>query len=365
MNTFRGHTVDPALFDGPVPLSGGETKPLRAIALAEPGDVVWVPESTLALARSMLTYYEEMGIVRDVLLTSEWPRALSRGQQLDVLFFGTAAHALAPNEYRLRASLRWNSKNNFLRDAKELGGNVPYTKFIDKGSFRVPGFVKNLPIYLRTEGATVVLKAAVSAGGKDVLICRTAMELMRAIESDQFFGRDVQVQEYLSDATFYGVQYARGRIFVTEQVMNSHGAYAGAIPVCNRELVEAMHTTTRRVISAVAGEEIPIFSLDVAVAADGRILLLECNPRYGGTSFPWLLAERIGLSASQWEYRYIPCRQGIDPFRTCLTTAKLPGQMVGAIVVDPGVDHGEVGVMFVGNESARRSLIRACTQLLA
>ncbi len=367
------HRVESELSQGPVELAGLASKSLRAICLAQSGDLVWVPESMLGPARRLQEYYASLGFGGRVRLTSDWPTTLLAEEGLDVLYFGQAGHELWPDSSRLLASLELNHKNKFLQlacDGEHRLVRLP-TCFFNQAEMP-PFFLSCLPMYLDQFLAyhpKMVVKAAISAGGKDVVMASGMDELMQVIRGPQFAGRDFQIQQYLEGAEFYGVQQAHRKNLVTRQViLDTH--YVGADPLQPEDpLSQRLLESSARLRSSIACEGVSVFSLDFAVlpeAMGGGAYILECNPRYGATSYPWLVALRLGVDPRHWDYRYYKLKPGQDPIATLAPhsiTKDNPTE--GTLLIDWGVEDGSVGVMFLGRSGLRRHLHQICQRKFA
>jgi hypothetical protein len=325
----------------------------------------------MALAQELRRLHQQAGFINGVHLTSEWPDGLPDGWQHDWFYFGSQSHQLQPNGSLYRKSAWLNNKNDFLRWAwGECRAPRPPTRFISSSAYSLPGFPDRQVTQYIHDPFPIVVKAAVSAGALDVVRVDDMEELLSVLKSPQFWGRDLQLQEYLPEASFYSLQVANGDHLVVRQVIGERGQYVGADPLPMDD-PRARHilAKTRRVGQQLKREGLPVFSLDVAVlpaetVESERVLLLECNPRYGGTTYPWLLAKRLGIKVTDWDYRYHPLPRGCNPFTLLEPYLHTVGLAAGLILVDLDPDHGEVGILYIGKPRVRENLRRLLTYYL-
>lgn len=201
----------------------------------------------------------------------------------------------------------------------------------------------------------VVVKVAVSAGGKDVFVCLDNEEMQQVILTLSASRRQFQAQEFLDGAVFYSVQSRKSvsqapMWQVTKQVIsgNSYVGTSSMVPdkVINRLL--SLLQPTSSCLTYIEASGIEVFGLDFAVTKDGRMLLIECNPRYTAAIYPAVVAERLGHSG--WEYRYFEVEHN-DLSKVLPPGLEYdPSTRKGVVIVDWGsILRGEVGMLFFGS----------------
>lgn len=243
-----------------------------------------------------------------------------------------------------------NDKNYFTDLCAKKGWPVPKTL-----SFKDVTELQNWKP--STDEYPVVVKAAVSGGGKEVWVCHNVDDFDVAV--DKLNGRRFQVQEFLPDASFYSVQYrsTEGEPFVkvTQQIIQGN-SYAGTSTKVSPEGVRLVMDLVQPCLDYISSLGIKIFGIDFAYTADGQVLFLECNPRYGASMYPAAVAQRLGHQ--DWEYRYL--HPGLVDLSQVLPEGReyCPKKKAGAVIVDWGsILRGEVGILFLGLEEQRMSMI--------
>lgn len=249
-----------------------------------------------------------------------------------------------------------NNKNEFIKLCRKEGWPIPDTwTSEDEWEYRW-----SLPPRLQFP---VVVKAAVSAGGKDVFVCRNDEELQRSISILTASQRQFQVQEFLAGADFYSIQCRKSvaqvpKLEVTKQIMFGN-SYVGTSSEVPDEVTSQLLSLTQPFFSCleyITESGVEVFGLDFAVTKDGRMLLIECNPRYTAAIYPAVVAERLGHTV--WEYRYFEV--GHNDLSKVLPPGLEynPTTKKGAVIVDWGsILRGEVGILFLGSSAQCSAMI--------
>ncbi len=210
-----------------------------------------------------------------------------------------SSNSLAAEWFKNRDS-RWhdciryiNSKNNFISLADQLGLAVPSTICAESKSQLNLGAV-SFPCFL---------KPALAGNGAGIVYCPTADELERALA---VFPEKIplQVQAEVKAIAFINLQYRVRdnrlyRLAATEQVLEGPVYCGSRYPSRFRpwELVDPMAEWM-----ATRGMK-DIFAFDLAVTGhpgEPGFLALECNPRFNGSTYPTLVAKKMGIE--NWSY---------------------------------------------------------------
>jgi len=181
-----------------------------------------------------------------------------------------------------------NSKNAFIRTARELEVAVPETTAYEKPDTIDPSAVK-LPCFL---------KSAISANGNGIFRCETLSQLEKALE-ELPENTAFQIQEELAGASFLNLQYfasrgRAGRVAATLQLVESHAHVGSVYPVDNPPWQVCDQLAQHLAKKGLKG----IFAFDVASCgppSEPRVLALECNPRFNGATYPTLVARKMGI----------------------------------------------------------------------
>ena len=196
---------------------------------------------------------------------------------------------------------RFRDKNQFIAWARGIGAPVPKTVCLPNGAgagdhgLSYPVFVKD----------------AWSLSGLGIDRCVDDLDLAEALRGrmDPF-----QIQEALPPGTvFLNVQYMgsdAGCVFLatTRQILDgwSHRGTRGQSPsTCGRWPIPRSRVGS----VGIAG----VFALDVAVTGSPdwpRIWVLECNPRWNGSSYFWFTARK--LNAAAWTGLVVSCPTDFD-----------------------------------------------------
>lgn len=343
--TWITNTTDSGLFDGQPAVPGIGTKALRPIAIAATKDTVLVPGAVMPLAQVALQQRRLIGRSPQVYIQPV-PDLLSPRGHREWFYLGHQARVDPRVRARqIFATVQLTSKNAFIQLARKQGWPIPDTVCVSAGQ---PERIGDPSMYR-------VLKADRSAGGFGVTVANDGGQWADGYDTLLATGCDFQMQEYLDPARFFGVQYCHGESVITEQLVKQQH-YIGARVLLDTRLERRIWQTVIRPLHYVADAGVPVFSLDVAVLPNGRIVLLECNPRYGATTYPWLLAEQLGLRGDQWEYRYVQLPREEFSLEDCRPLLYAANTGHGMIVVDWGVPDRELGVLFVGPLSVREGL---------
>ncbi len=318
--------------------------PGRALGSTHREDIIQLPNSIRGHWDWISCHYKRAGIEHSgnviweekVSVMSEYPE-----YEPSVFLFGERAHSARPDEKWFEIVKMTNSKNSFLSICENMGIPTPKTwKFNCKSE--ILDFEKfPYPCYL---------KIAESVSGLGVMRCEDIEQLKKEISSINE-NVAIQVQENLNAITFLNLQYRvnRGleRVLATEQVLKGNCHNGNMYPTCH----QPWGITDPIAIFMAKNGMKGYFAFDVAVCVEnGKFVyrVIECNPRYNGSSYPTNIATKIGARA--WIAKKICTTKksfsSIDLGE--LEFSSKTGN--GLIVVNWGcIEENELGVLFVAN----------------
>lgn len=280
--------------------------------------------------------------------------------KLSVFFFGKKAHAVCPDKKWYDITEKMNSKNEFIKMAKSLKIPVPKTDCFDTKEDVSDSFfdIDRYPCFL---------KMSVSASGAGVIKCHGPQELFRHIKNLPS-GVPFQVQENIYTNVFINLQYEvvdRNGIFglkrlaMSEQILDGN-EHVGNIT--NFDHMEAWAYTDGMAQKIYESGMQGVFAFDLAVVPDGY-LLIECNPRYNGSTYPTKIAQKLGVSTWMSKNFKTAYRsyQDIDITRIEYD----PRKKSGVVFLNWGcIDDGKIGVMLIGTESEMNMLEQRLHRIL-
>jgi hypothetical protein len=292
-NYYLDHSLWGSCSDDEVKrLPCGEWYAARAYGITKPGDVIVLPRSLEEDLAVIRRHYRQMGI--QTTAEVRWNGVFGDINQYEeltpsVYYFSQRHNEVSRCDSWCEAASFSNSKNNFIRFLQEREEAVPvthlYGMFDPKMRFenvRYPAF----------------LKLDVSASGEGVWRVSSESE---ALEQARTISGPFQLQEE-EKGVFLNVQYeiqdgVARRLFATEQLLEGT-AYCGSLfptkydpyPFCDG-VAQALAV---RGLSGVVG-------FDIVALPGGGFKWIECNPRYNGSSYPGIIASRLGLE--RWAYK--------------------------------------------------------------
>jgi hypothetical protein len=276
----------------------------RALCLTNPGDKIQIHPELTAEWDEIAAHYKQVGLdhTDDVI----WDVSIHQladeltqnpDQELSVYFFGDVVNA--HDTYR-KVFQGWdaqccqviefvNSKNNFIQLAEELGISVPKTLRFEHLAAAKACDAVPLPCYV---------KPAVSDHGAGILRCPDAEALTEAFtQLDPHIPLQIQAEVHAS--AFLNLQYqvtAAGvePLLVSEQILDGCVHGGNRYPASHEPWDSVAPFAQWMGDSGMKG----IFAVDVAVVPDGEkthYVAIECNPRFNGSSYPTLVAKRLGI----------------------------------------------------------------------
>lgn len=327
-------------------LPGVHLYPARALCLTHPGDVVQLPADLQDEFDWITEHYQAVGI--DCTNCVEWDLSLNIGDhypELDKAFwlYGPEADQ-GRNPARVQAVTQFNDKNWFIKWTKQHRLPVPETECFEHGQRPNPRGLK-YPLFV---------KGAVAASSEENFKCWNWAQALAAIAK---IPGDYQIQEFLRDAVawlnvqYYGQGGQASFMTTTEQILDEGSVHAG-----NRYPTKF---DPRRVTDPAAKLAVDlgledVFAFDVPVLKNGRHLLLECNPRPNGATYPTVVAARLGIR--QW----ISINLKTD--RRSLHDADFGPTLfngaTGVVVINWGpIKEGKIQVLVAGNPNEQNRIL--------
>lgn len=341
----------------------------RALPLTNPGDKVQIHPALASEWEAITSHYAQIGIehTQEVI----WDVSLAEIERHSAYepcfyFFGDAVDpASKHHQFFKQQNSKWcqtvefvNSKNNFIQLAEELGIPVPKTFRFENLAAAMACDSLPFPCYV---------KPAVSDHGCGIMRCPNETALAEAfaqLSPDE----PLQIQAEVKASVFLNLQYhvtSRGiePLLVTEQILE------GCVHGGNRYPTEHAPWEEVAPFAKWMGEQgmRGIFAVDVAVVptADGvKYLAIECNPRYNGSSYPTLVAHRLGVPC----WSSATC-EGIKRSLSDFELADLafnPATGKGVVLVNWGtIKVGRLSVLLAGSPAEQTALSRELQARLA
>jgi hypothetical protein len=336
-------------------ISGNEFYSARALGLTEAEDIIQLSPHLKPEWPAICRHYDRIGLShtnRVIWSTSLEQVALHSEYTPSLFFFGENEHNAVKDQRWADVVNYTNSKNNFIKLAQQLGVPVPKTRCFNRAD-EITQEVANTTIF------PCYLKAAVSVSGVGIYRAETAKALLVAANT---FATDtpVQIQEEVLSNCFLNMQYQvvnsePHRLLTTEQILEGT-AHQGNIYPARAEPWEVVEPIAVWMTQQGFRD---LFAFDVAVVEEqgkpNRYLVIECNPRYNGASYPTAIA--LKLDIHQWEVRYF------KTWHTSLVNIDLSGieynsqSGEGVILVNWGpILVGKLMFMLAGTEEVRGKL---------
>nr|VFJ71734.1 MAG: hypothetical protein BECKFW1821C_GA0114237_102835 [Candidatus Kentron sp. FW] len=286
------HDIMSCTADG---VTGNHLYSSRALGMTRARDLIQLHPDLKSEWPLIRKHYRRIGLhCTDQVIWHLDHRGLSEntGHSISVFYFGTNEHAARPNNDWFLAVDYINSKNNFMALAKTLHIPTPDTQCFDDvgriGDQEIDDIT--FPCYL---------KAAISVSGVGIYRCADEIELRQALT--RFApNTPVQIQQEVTTNIFLNLQYevnseGYSRLAATEQILDGPVHQGNRFPATHEpwDCVEPMADWLYN--SGIQG----IFAFDVAVideSDDAKYLVIECNPRFNGASYPTVIAHRFGIT---------------------------------------------------------------------
>lgn len=332
----------------------------RALGLTTPDDKIQLPQQLASDWEAIAAHYQVVGIdhTDDVI----WDVAIEEtarhsDHNVSVYFFGDVVndHDKYRQIFRQWSEQRCqiiefvNSKNNFIQLAEELGIPVPQTlRFKDLSAAKACTSVP-FPCYV---------KPAVSDHGAGIMRCENAADLERAF-AQLVPGEPLQIQAEVNASAFLNLQYQVTATGV-EPLLASEQILDGCVHGGNRYPTGHEPWEEIAPFAEWMGDRgmQDIFAVDVAVIPDGdgtRYVAIECNPRFNGSSYPTMIAKRLGIPA--WiSATYQSERRSLKDLDLKGIEFN-PETGVGIILTNWGtIQDGKISALLAGNRTEQAAL---------
>jgi len=305
--TFFDHSIEGSCSEQEFRnLPGAEYYSSRVLGATNPGDLVQLHPDLRDEFSAISGHYDRSGLshATDVV----WERGLDGVRRYanhawNVYYFSHLHNQVREDTAWCLVAEEMNSKNRFVKSCWANNIPVPSTKNFQ--SVRAADFRREeleFPAFLKLE---------VSASGEGVWPVNSRQELLeRLVKVPR--NCSFQIQQAIT-ATFLNVQYTASDgvaypIVVTEQILKG-AAHSGnryptkwsPFPFC-QPLAQLIAQKGMR----------GIFAFDVAVLADGSFRMIECNPRWNGSSYPTRIAQKLGLDTWIAKTIHVGCRRIAD-----------------------------------------------------
>lgn len=334
----------------------GSLYTLRALPCTTPDDIIQIDPRLSEEYTFMGTHLADMGI--SVTNKVEWSISCEVANRFPDCRFSTymfdlSAHAVRPDIRRLRAVDKYNNKNIFIDFCQKNGYPAPKTITVNDG--RLPNQHNlNFPVYV---------KAAYSSSGVSIFRCTNRAQLKASIQK---VGPIYQIQEEVTDIlAFISVQYwgedgTATHIATTEQILNGFSHVGNHYPS-----VHDPRDTTDKLARHMAKDGLKeYFCIDIAVTSHG-IQLIECNPRWNGSAYPIIVANRLGMN--EWTAYNLPTRiRRIRDIRLGDLEWN-PKRGYGIVILNCGFlsSRGKINILIGGSARMRQELYNELTKLVA
>ncbi|MDP2655751.1 MAG: ATP-grasp domain-containing protein [bacterium] len=287
MNHYDSALPRCQVFSPDVSFEGLENYRGRALCLTDNGDIIQLPNTIKHCWSWISNHYERIGLIhtKNVIWDSAFERIRDfPWHDISVFIFTKEIHAVRPDERRLLAVNKANSKNRFIKMCQELGVSVPETACFDSiEDFRDPGL--SFPLYF---------KGDVSVSGLAVTRCENQDDLIQVMKHLKP-GDGFQLQKELHAHSFINLQYevtdgVLKRTTATEQILDGTSHNGNVFP----SGFEAWNVVDPVAESLCADGIKDIFAFDVAMTDNGPVAL-ECNPRFNGSTYPTVIADKLSI----------------------------------------------------------------------
>lgn len=264
-----------------------------------------------------------------------------RDYRLSTFIFGDAIHEIRPDDRRIKATKAMGSKNEFIRLCSDMGISIPRTLCFQSKSeiFLCDNFT--FPAYLKADN---------SVSGLGIVYCKTREDMeneLKRLDVDASF----QIQEEIDAVAFVNLQYnvddsgAIERIVATDQILNGFSHCGNIFP--SRFI--PWHITDILAQRLAENGIKDVFGFDVIATKDGEYFVLECNPRYNGSTYPAITAEKLGIK--RWKSKTYSTR---FKFLDQIELGELeynPSKNTGVVIVNWGcINQKKLGVLIAGNQ---------------
>jgi hypothetical protein len=340
----------------------------RALGLTTPQDKIQLPEELRSDWEAIAAHYDQVGLdhTHDVI----WHIAIEEitrhpDYDISVYFFGdvvnehdTYRQIFQAMDARCCSVIEFvNSKNNFIQLSEELGVPVPQTlRFEDLAAAKAYDDVM-FPCYV---------KPAISDHGFGIMRCPDQATLEEAF-SQLVPDAPLQIQAEVNASAFLNLQYQVTADGV-EPLLASEQVLDGCVHGGNRYPTGHEPWDKIAPFAEWVGDRgmQGIFAVDVAVVPEAggtRYVAIECNPRFNGSSYPTMVAKRLGIPAWSSATFKTQWRSLSDIDLTDLVFKPATGS--GVIFINWGtVQGGKITVLIAGSREEQEMIATELKQRL-
>ena len=338
--------IEDDFFDGIAAHSG------RAYALTNQRDTIMLPPSLKADFPYIRQHYRRIGLyTTDNIIWSydhnhQAARELRLSHSYDTFLYNKAAHAVVKNGPLLEAVSLFDDKNRFMNWCTAHDFPTPRTDTYQPGQ---------RPIRTSDSEGPWYVKEAISTNGMGVSRADTWKDVMEV--SDPMLV-NYQVQEAIDADIFLNVQYfgnitgVATHIATTEQVLNGMKHIGNRYPasfdprlVTNDVAQEAVHFNLRGV-----------FAFDVAITPQGKVYIIECNPRPNGATYPTGVTQRLSTQCG-WTSIKLTGLNGLSLKRFDLKRFEFNPKTKTGLVVTLWGSPDVIGVVAIGTKTQQDVLL--------
>jgi hypothetical protein len=281
--------------------NGWELYSGRALGISRPPDIVQMHPKTKKLWPAVTSHYRNIGLTHSsnpvwdtsFKIFGEFPRA-----NPSFFIFTDAVNRKSEEGKWLKEHdparedvvSHINSKNNFIALSRKMGLRTPET--ITFNNQKKPA--------LDSPGFPCFLKRSIAVSGFGITRCENWEELEQAF-LNMPGNIPFQVQKLINAEYFLNLQYEKKdgkihRFAATEQVLNgnTHSGSRFPVPAPPWELLDPLAAW----LAEKGIKEIIAFDLAVAgTRLKPEYFTLECNPRFNGSTYPALIARKLGIQS--------------------------------------------------------------------
>lgn len=274
----------------------------RVLGLSDSADIVQIHPALKPEWEGISAHYARVGLYHSQNVL--WSLSLKYLQtysdyEPSMYFFGDAVcdHSTHTQLYRAMDQ-RWfdvvafiNAKNNFIELAQTLGLPIP-----DTTCFNHIAPVQHLDRF----SYPCYLKPSVSDSGFGIVRCQDARQLAAALMA-WHNQTPFQVQAEVPSSTFINLQYqitndGVERLLASEQILNGCVHGGNRYPTIHQPW--SLFDPMAEWLAAQGMKGLFAFDAAVVDGLENPYLAIECNPRFNGSSYPTLIAQKLGIS--QW-----------------------------------------------------------------
>lgn len=272
---------------------------LRFLSVARRGDVLRIHTSLQDIITSAIEHHERAGVEtvlpEDIIWSDVFADQFnSKYQGRSALFFmfDQEAHEVRPDQERLKATLNLENKADFT-ERWLPSGMLPPSSVVRRTARANP-----LQIWSDIGCRPGIMKAAWTASGNLNVEFNSQEQLAKLVSSPEWQEVDYVVQQKVGsvDVSVNALIDMLGpqTLFATRQIMKDK-CHEGNLQ--DERLVDLCHEKIKGMIRSAWESGVRDFiGFDLRYDPDtGRMWVIECNARFTGPIYGWLLAKRLGM----------------------------------------------------------------------